>query len=93
MLHMPLATDYSALKPKSGHGLCLNLRFVVQRVQDLSLHSNCCVRALCCGRGTLMIYAADKTHPTQTLSTFDAKPLYKKMRTAMTAAHGRQVYY
>jgi hypothetical protein len=60
----------------------------VRRVKDVSLGGNCCIAVLCCGRNTVIITAADDTHPELRLTAWGARRIFHKLRDAKEQRQG-----
>lgn len=77
-----------------SHGCCFSKEdtTLVKRIRDVSFESNCCVRACCLGRGTIVMHSSDATHPEQRLTTWHAKGIYSALKRAITSAHTHMGY-
>jgi hypothetical protein len=60
----------------------------VRKVKDVSLGGSCLIATFCCGRNTVVINAADQTHPVLYLTTWGAREIFHKLRDAKDERHG-----
>eukprot|EP01023_Acetabularia_acetabulum_P009221 TRINITY_DN14096_c0_g3_i1.p2 TRINITY_DN14096_c0_g3~~TRINITY_DN14096_c0_g3_i1.p2 ORF type:complete len:190 (-),score=32.61 TRINITY_DN14096_c0_g3_i1:245-814(-) len=62
----------------------------IRRITDIGFQSTCCVRAWCCGRGTVLIKSDDATHPlmeiTMCCNDITPRELYRRIRDSWTRA-------
>lgn len=60
----------------------------VRRIKDVSLGGDCLTSLFCCGRNTVVVHAADQTHPELRITTWGARDIFHKLRDAKDERHG-----